>query len=253
MKKFNCDEFSFDNQRYIDSIKFETIQKVKYSNLYKKNKKPYIIDSLNNISIKLSVPIGKLIMSKHTAGIFVNMEELSIKLNGHTYFKKLKSNKRYIILINNRYLNDIDLAEIITHELYHYLDELMYNISDTINKYNIVDEKLLNEDDLIDKIAFLYDIEQDDITPHYKEIILSLSGHILDKKSYLSKNQEIFTRWKTFKSKLVDLNHIEDVNSIVHKSTIKKYIDISKYNISDLELLLILDLDKLETLDKLVN
>jgi len=249
----STDDFSFKNKEYIDSIKFEVTQKIIFSNLYQKNNIPFIIDSLKNIPIKISEPIGKLIMSKTTAGVFICMDELSDVLTEINYLKNLKSNNKYIILINNRYLNDIYLDEIITHELYHYLDKLVYNISDTINKFQIVDKDLSNSDYLVSKVSFLYNIKKNNITPDLKKTILNLSDDVLSDKSYLSSEKEIFARWKTFKSKLVDLNYIKNINSNVYRYNITEYIETNKANTYDFELLLIIDLNKLELLNKITN
>lgn len=256
VKKFYSQINSPNNKKINDTtlykVKYDIKKNVKESNLYKKSNKKYIIDSLQNIPI-IIIKSHDIILKKNTAAAFFNTKEITKELIKIKTLKNLKIKHNYLILVNENTLNNNHLNEILMHEYYHYLDELLNNISDTIKNYHILDDNLSNNIHTINKVIFLFNLKDDKVSKKLEKHMLLLSDDIFENITYLSRSEEIFARWKTFKTKLVLLNYIDNINSEVNSTIIKEYIQKNEPNLFDLELLMVLNLDKIEILDKITN
>lgn len=246
-----------DNPKYSISdsvynlVKYDIVKQVEESNLYKKCNKKNILDSLKSIKIKIVEP--NIIINESFAAMFVDIKSVTTELNKISVFEHLKTDYSDIILLQKRKLNDEYVAEMLIHEHYHYLDKLLNYKSDTIKKYNLSDKKITSVRHKINKIFYLFGFNDDKNTDELELTALSISSSINNDIGYLTDSKEVFVRWKTFKSKLVNLNYIYNINSTVDTTIIKEYFDKHTPNVFDLELLLTLDLDKLEILDKITN
>lgn len=243
-----------DNIETIENVKNDIIYQIQKSNLYNNIGKEYILDSIKSIKFKIFDPTGRRILKKTTAAMFVKVGMIDDELSDNFFLKGLNSPIKNIILINKNYLSDEELPEILTHEIYHYVDFLYGGddeLSDKLDLSNFVDKNISNKKYLFNKTERIFNLSglDDDI----KNQANDFSKDALKNVDYLTSNNEIFVRWKTFKSKLVKLGYIEDVKSVVNRETIDKYNKYNSISLTDLDILLILDWDKIYELDMILN
>jgi len=244
-----------ENKILIEKLKKDIILQVKNSNLFDKFGKNYILDSLENITIKIANPTGKLI-NENTAAVFIKLGDIEKMMKNKFLFKfsDNHSTKSNVIIINERYINDKQLPEMLTHEIYHYVDALLSSnnnyISSELKLSKFVDKNLDDKNYSVRKLTSILSSKPDNI--QIQDIISKLTSSILEDDKYLSSDEEIFTRWKTLKTKMIKNGYIEDMKTKINKNILLDYLSRNKPNYIDIEILLILDFDKIEELDNAV-
>lgn len=243
----------------IEEIRDNTISQIENSDLFNEYNKKMIIDSLKTIDIHFITVRKNDIIKESIAAMFIQMDSLTENLHKDYLFKyiDLESNYNNIILINSNYKDDKDLPEMLTHEIYHYVDALLDKLSQKIDFTEFIDNNITKEDNkryLIDKTSRIFSLNKSKINKNkdLQNIIIALTSSITKDINYLSKNEEIFARWKTFKSKLQKYGYIQHISDKINTNIIYEYMDSEYKNELDLELLLILDLNKIEKLDNLI-
>lgn len=235
----------------VNAVRLEVIENIKNSNKFDKFNKSFIIDSIRNIKFKFVDTID--FASDGTVGCYINLEPISKK-----YYKNLLPNisDNNFIIIDRRLIDKPYIAEIISHEIYHYFDKLSGNedkyyseinkVDDIIDKKAINDEKYsCNKMSLI-MTGYKYDL----LSPELKTDILSMIKTLNKDKDYYSSNKELFARWKSFKGKLLKDKLINNINDIVTLSDIIKAFQRSDY-IEDqfLSMIFFIDLKRVENIN----
>lgn len=247
-----------DQKHQIDSLKKNIIEQIKISPKYNKDIKSYILDSLQNITIKFADPTGKNILKATTGALYMNLSIFKKHLDKniiYSTFNISKTSKENIIIVNKLYENDSDLANMLIHEIYHYVDALLgqkNNLSKELNLSQFIDQNIKddNENYISRKYAAIFGKKFNEISPKSQELFKELSNTTIDMIKYLKSPEELFVRWKTFKSYMVQKGYIKDMNSPVNTDLLMTYIsNIKHQNSQDLEFLLIIDWDKIEELD----
>lgn len=243
---------------FIDSVRSDIISQVKSSNLFSKVNKGYILDSLKNVTIKIVEPTGNLVVSKNSAAVFIKLGDFEELVKGNFLFKHfdMHSSKKNVILINRNHINDKDLSEIITHEIYHYVDVLLGSnkeLSTTLGLSKFVDNKIIDDENYLTYKATLMFGMGKTLSAYMKSLIKDLSIMTVDNISYLSKDEEIFARWKTFKGKLVKMGYVDSLETPITSLEVSKYVKDNDISLMDLDILLTLDWSKMEELDNLIR
>lgn len=246
----------FDKEK-IEKIKIETIQNIKESEQFNKLGKDFILDSLQSAKIKILEPKGYLFLKKTTAAFFIQLGDFEESIKNDFLLKRIEpSPYKNLIIINKKYLEDDDLPEILTHEIYHYVDALFGDdkyLSDKLNLSEFIDKNIIdNKSYLKKKASIIFNIVNTE-NEELKNLSNKLSLSTIKNVEYLSNNREIFARWKTFKTKLIQKGYIENINSDVTLNIVLEYCEKSRTNIEDFNLLLVIDLDKIEELDSLLK
>ena len=246
-----------EEKEIIENTRNEVIDQIKQSDLFNKFGKPYIIDSIKTATIKIA-DIDIDIISSDVAAAYIYLEPFTKQLQSHDNFKDIKTTKSNVILINKNFLDSNDLSDMLTHEIYHYVDKLYDSIyvSTKLDLSQFIDKKIQNKNYLKNKFSIIntgipYDELKDD---KLKDLIIQYFD-TYDKGDieYLTKPEEIYARWKTLKSKLIDSKIIQDYKNIITTKDIIKFSLDHKLGKEDLDLLLMIDLNKVEELDKLIN
>lgn len=248
-----------EDKNKIEEIRNNTISQIENSDLFNNYNKKILIDSLKNINIHFITIREGDIIEESVAAMFIQIDSLTEDIKKSYLFKyaDLESNYNNIILINNNNKDDENLPEMLTHEIYHYVDALLDKLSSKIDFTEFIDINITKEDNkryLIDKMSRLFSLNKEKLNKSEKvqNIILQLTNSIAQDIDYLSKNQEIFARWKTLKSKLQKYGYIEHISDKINSDIIYDYMNSDDYNYLDLEILLILDINKIDKLDNLI-
>lgn len=250
---------TIEQKHQIDSLKKNIIEQIRISPKFDKNIKPYILDSLQNVTIKFADPTGNLI-KKRTGAFYMKLSNFENSLKNSIYSPLLTINKtsiENIIIVNKKYENDGDLVNVLVHEIYHYVDMLLgqkTTLSKELNLTQFIDKnvKNKNKDYISRKFMSIIGKDIDNISPKAQRLLKKLSNTVSDQNEYLTSSSEIFARWKTFKSYMVKKGYIKDMNSPVSTELFKEYIS-SNSNLEpyDSEFLLAIDWNKIPELDKL--
>ena len=252
-----------EQKQLVDSLKKNIIEQVRISPKFNKDIKSYILDSLQNITIKFANPTGEKLFKENSAAVYMNLVEVKKALSNHlAYYPILKINstsKENIIIVNKKYENDEDLPNMLVHEIYHYVDALLgqkVELSRELNLSQFIDKNIDGQDKdyVIRKYSSIYGVKFSETNTRIKELLKELSNKTINHIEYLKLPEEIFARWKTFKSYMVKKGDIKDMNSPVDKDLFIEYVSSikpSNMNTEDLEFLLIIDWDKIPELDKL--
>lgn len=252
-----------DKKIIIDSVRNDIVKQVQNSYIFNKYGKEYLLDSLRTVTIKFIEPTGDFIVRDNTIAIFIKLDgfEKHFEDNFLSYFFNIQSSKKNVILINSDHMDDDDLAEVITHEIYHYVDMLLGDkdyLSTNLELSKFVDEKIINDKHYLTYKAFIIlnggnnIIKINKENTRLKSLIKDISTMTVDNIEYLSSNEEIFARWKTFKCKLVNLGYIDKMETNLTTSIMSDYSDNS-VSLMDLDLLLILDWSKIVEMDNLIK
>lgn len=241
----------------IENTREKVIDQIKQSDLFNKFGKSYIVDSIKNATIKIA-DIDIDLISKDVAAAYIYLEPFTKQLQSYDKFKDIKTTKSNVILINKGYLDNADLSDMLTHEIYHYVDKLYDStyISTKLDLSKFVDERIKSNKYLKNKFAILNTgIPYDELKDDKLKDLIGEYFDTYDKEDieYLTKPEEIYARWKTLKSKLIDSEIIEDYKSIVTTKDIINFSLKHKLGKEDLDLLLMIDLNKVEELDKLIS
>ena len=200
--------------------------------------------------MKFIEPTGKLILNKKNVALFIKLGDLEKILNDDRF----RSSKKNMILINIKHINDDDLSEVLTHEIYHYVDVLLDNISDKLELSKFVDKNIINDKNYLNyKAALLLDADTKNLNNYISDLIADIAINTVDNIEYLSDDGEIFVRWKSFKSKMVKLGYLKSLSDKIDQREITKYLQNNKVSLTDLDILLVLDWNKMEELDSLTN
>ena len=252
-----------EQKQLVDSLKKNIIEQVRISPKFNKDIKSYILDSLQNITIKFANPTGEKLFKENSAAVYMNLVEVKKALSNHlAYYPILKINstsKENIIIVNKKYENDEDLPNMLVHEIYHYVDALLgqkVELSRELNLSQFIDKNIDGQDKdyVIRKYSSIYGVKFSETNTRIKELLKELSNKTINHIEYLKLPEEIFARWKTFKSYMVKKGDIKDMNSPVDKDLFIEYVSSikpSNMNTEDLEFLLVIDWDKIPELDKL--
>lgn len=198
-----------NEERIIDTIRQNVISNIKSSNLFKKLNREFIIDSITNIQFKLldSIDIG----SMDADGVYIHIDK---KLQSS--FARNEPNSNNYIIIKRDLLNDSDVSDVISHEIYHYFDVLSGNngnhdIKKLLDKRVLIDKKYaLNKISLISCLTYY-----DSLTPQISNDMNELYGDYMKNKNYYLGSDEVFARWNSFKYKLLKDGFIKDINQKV--------------------------------------
>jgi len=254
---------TYEQKQLVDSLKKNIIEQVRISPKFNKDIKSYILDSLQNITIKFANPTGEKLFKENSAAVYMNLVEVKKALSNHlAYYPILKINstsKENIIIVNKKYENDEDLPNMLVHEIYHYVDALLgqkVELSRELNLSQFIDKNIDGQDKdyVIRKYSSIYGVKFSETNTRIKELLKELSNKTINHIEYLKLPEEIFARWKTFKSYMVKKGDIKDMNSPVDKDLFIEYVSSikpSNMNTEDLEFLLVIDWDKIPELDKL--
>ena len=177
---------------------------------------------------------------------------LSNTLIYYPIFKMNSTSVENIIIVNKKYENDEDLPNMLVHEIYHYVDALLGQKNDLSKELNLSQFIDKNVDNQARKYSSIYGRKFSETSPDIKKLLKELSMKTISNIEYLKSSEEIFARWKTFKSYMIKKGYIKDMNSPVDNELFMKYItNIKSINSEDLEFLLVIDWDKIPELGKL--
>ncbi len=244
----NNDVMNSSEALLVDKVKNDLIENVKKSDLFNKYGKEYILDSLKSSTIKISK--SELLLSKSN-GFFFHLPVIKehFKLvNILTSYKKPKSEN--VIVIEKRLLEDYDYFEsVLVHELYHYIDHLY---KESGGKYSnmFFYEKFLDTkitDGSLDK-AYLNNkmlkiFGKDALNIFIKTTLDNEFFDILKNDiDYYKSDKELYARINTliFNMKKYNTNNIYEYFNIL--------MEEENYYSSDIILILILDLEKVDEL-----
>ena len=177
---------------------------------------------------------------------------LSNTLIYYPIFKMNSTSVENIIIVNKKYENDEDLPNMLVHEIYHYVDALLGQKNDLSKELNLSQFIDKNVDNQARKYSSIYGRKFSETSPDIKKLLKELSMKTISNIEYLKSSEEIFARWKTFKSYMIKKGYIKDMNSPVDNELFMKYItNIKSINSEDLEFLLVIDWSTIPELDKL--
>jgi hypothetical protein len=266
----------------IDSIRSEMIEIVKKSNIFNKFNKPFIIDSLKNIEIVIS---DSPLVDKNALAIYMSLYGYagsnSTSLSGFSIGKYIadkeyKPKKENIIIIGKKAINQSNFYETLTHELYHYFDQLLGDKSNPYSKKislnEIKDKNISSKEHRIEKLSLVMfgvkpevlketSINAYDFCISYNKELIDAFGSV----DYLQSSSELFARIKTMKAFLLKNGIINDINQDLKKSDLEgmyfkfkvntenkgvKSLFKSEESLSVLNTILLIDLNKLDVINK---
>lgn len=227
------------DQAIIDSIRQDVIEIVTLSNKFKKFGKQSIIDSLR--TIKILTPPDEMAKSR---GVFINLGN-----NKNPFVKMLldePSGGDNFIMIDRSILHNPDSANVVSHELYHYLNKL-YVDNDIKITQPILDKKIKDESYGCGKLAALLGKDYKKLDEEKKGLVYDMYSEIMAEKRYYMSDVEMFARWLTFKQGLLNYGIIKDINQKVKLIDVVRDLTIKdNYNIEDdLIVVFCLDLKKM--------
>jgi hypothetical protein len=241
---------SIQNKIIIDQAREKTYNEIRNSPIFKKYNKN-ILDSINTIKIQYFNPefeyLGEVIGSYVKLYLIKQYNESDLILSSPT--SKIKLN--HIILINKNDKNDSDIIETITHELYHYIDDLL-NITDTMNLSRFIDIKHISDDKLAlqkMKAVYLYPEDNEDEDKFFSEKASFITANL----EYYCSGLEIFARYRTLKANMYRLNYINDITEPVDMDILGDYLMDVNSSKSDRDILFVLDLSKINELEYILN
>ena len=247
-----------EEKELVERIKSKLIKIVEQSSTFDKHNKGYILDSLRKVTIKIAKPTGESFLTKNNAAIFLKLGAFEENLKKSSTLYKLidfKSSKENVILVNKDYIHDEDIADIIAHEIFHYVDNLLSNdgkcISDKLNLSKFVDKKLHDENYAFSKLRIIMAGNIVKLKPEYADLIKKFSKINMSHINYYSESTEIFARWKILKLTMVTTHYIKDMNDKVNYNILYKYIQSEHLTEQDRELLFTIDWHRIEEFDKL--
>ena len=241
----------------IEDTREKVINQVKQSKLFAKFGKSYIIDSLKTATIKIA-DTNIDIIGEDIAASYIYLEPFTKGIKTLSKFKDIQSNKSNIILINRNFLDNNDLAELLTHEIYHYVDRLYDSteISTKLDLSQFKDSRLKDKEFLKRKIAILkFNLPYDKLEDNETKELLSkyADGYTKKDLEYLIKPEEIFARLNALKSSMIKAGVINNFNDKLTKLNVIEFALENKLNMQDFELLMIIDLDRISELDELIS
>jgi len=250
-----------DDKKKIEDIRQELILDIESSNLFQKSKKSWIIDSIKSIEFKIIDDRSiRNISGVSTNGCYIYIAGIKDKFPLANKFSN-QTSLNNVIILNSDLFSNPNSFEIIQHELYHYLDQLIgkdnEKLSSNIDFGDFLDSEIDNDIDYaVYKYTAIYCKSTDGISKEKKrELEEMVKDEIKSSKSYITSQSELFARWKTFKSKLKREGYIKNINQRVDRNLVIKYCQdkLGNIYIDDVSLLFYLKLSKIEELDKLVN
>lgn len=246
-----------EEKKIIEDTREKIIDQVKQSKLFNKFGKPSIIDSIKTATIKIA-DINIDLIGDEVAASYIYLEPFTKKIQALDKFKDIKSTKSNVILVNRKFLESNELAGMLTHEIYHYIDRLYDSayISKKLDLSRFKDDKLNDKEYLKRKLAVLkfglpYDkIKDTELKNSFTDLVNLYNQEDFD---YLTKSEEVFARLKSLKMSMVDAGILDNYNDKLTKSNIIEFALDSKLNLQDFDLLMIIDLDRISELDDLIN
>jgi hypothetical protein len=210
-----------------------------------------------------------------SAGSFINLELIKKRTKTEIKWFVREPLENNLITIRRDILNKQESELIIIHELYHYIDKLIginggtgnYNFNQFIDtnitlsnkdyvakKYAILVRNSMVENNTKEKIEDFELLDDDnqkvDIYPLCKQIIDSF----LKNKRYYASNPEIFARWLTLKTDMIQNNIIPNDKQIITLSDIENYLKHKPENKNQChDILLIIDWESLDKLQEYLN
>lgn len=245
----------------VEKVRNDVIINIQNSELFKKFGKQYVIDSIKSVHFKILDDVSFL-----DSKILACYIHLPLFKEAHPIQYKYTSEKpslENVIIVRRNALDEKDYAETITHELYHYLDNLVDYKSKKVDMSKFIDDRVATDDEYaFTKMIGLLAVPRRNIDKEsnsgIKETMTSYIKEFKKQFKYLSSNSELFARWKTFKSKLLELGYIKDINQTPTIDDVSKYLagwmeKGARNNDTDMDLLLVLDFYKLGELDKMIK
>ena len=255
-----------EDKERVEEIRKQLISTINSSNFFKKSNKEWIVDSIKTINFKIVSDMSDMnyIANNSISGCYINLE--SIQKN-YYFTNKIIPNKpsvNNIIIIDRKILDDEDCVEIIEHELYHYLDFLSGDkskdndyFSDNIDFKEFIDDKVIDDrNHALYKYTAIHCRSTSSMSKSKRDNLSKLIFNASKEDyKYITSSTELFSRFKTFKSKLAKEGYIQDINQVLNKDIVVEYITDKSGDISydDLNLLLYLKFDKIDELDRLLN
>lgn len=242
----------------IEVTREKVIDQIKQSKLFVKFGKSYIVDSIKTATIKI-VDTNIDIIGEDVAAAYIYLEPFTKGLQSFDKFKDIQSTKSNIILINRSSLEYNDLASMLTHEIYHYVDRLYDStyMSKKLDLSKFKDNKLNDKEHLMKKLALLkFHIPYNKIDNDELKDVLSKFVDLYNKEDfeYLTKSEEIFARLNTLKGNMIESGIINSYNDKLTKLNVIEFALKKKtLTMEDFDILLILDLDKISELDELIS
>jgi len=243
------------DKKRVDNILKETVIQIENSDLFNDYNKKMLIDSIKSATVKFvdEKDFYFFVNRNHPAAMYIELDKLTENLNNIFNIKLVDFHFKNdnIILISNKYKEDKMLPEILTHELYHYVDKLLDNYSDKIDFSTYIDSTILdNPEYLSNKIRIFMGLPSNKKSDEVDKI---LSDLVLDEFDYVTDNHELFVRWRTLKTNMQKYGHIDNINSILEMDDVTNYLNDSRRVITDIQLFMVLDIDKLLELDILLR
>ena len=243
--------------KQVELIRSQLIEKVSKMNRFKKFNQNWILDSLKTIHFKILDNMTEFGTKNSSAvGCYIYLPGFK---KDYPLHHKILSPPIFdnVIIIDRRLLNDSDCADVVTHELYHYIDRLtggVKTLSDKIDISQFLDKEIMtNKLYGAKKLVLINGATLDGAS---SEKIKDVEN-ILDmfNFNYLTSNEELFARWETFKLRLLKNGYINNINECPTIDDISNYILDKNVKISeeDASILLILDWTKFEDLDNAIN
>jgi hypothetical protein len=256
----------------INQIREKLINQISNSQDFEKFGKKNLIDSLKVIEFKVVDSLNYIRnVSPGSNACFINLGIIKQKTRKEIKWLVNEPSQNNLIVIRKDILREQTPELTIIHELYHYLDKITkvkYQFEEfidtninrnklnyTTNKYAILVRKSMREYNTNEKIENfkLYDNDGQkvDIYPLCKEKI----DHYIKNKNYFSSTDEVFARWLTLKTDMIQLGIIKNNQDIITLGEVETYLD--KCNEENTEqcynILLILNWEKLIEFQEYIN
>ena len=241
----------------IESIREKVISNVQSSDLFNKFGKKYVIDSLKKVAFKVVNSRDYYSnIDKISMACYINLP--SFKATSIESPLLSEPSMDNLIVINRDFIKKDDYPQILTHEIYHYLDKLLAKngsryLSNEIDMSQFIDLKIKDKDYAIKKFLL---INCFDIKNHPNDIIYQYGNDWYkmkkDEISYYGSDVELFARWKTFRTKLIEMRYTKDGKSIT-LDDISNYIISKSTDGDDIELLYIINLSKIDEIENIIK
>ena len=255
----------------INYVKDSMINDIKISKWDNKTKK-ILIDSIKNIKCIIVDNCSDISGDSNTAAFFIPLKltdlniDFDIKNQSYVFLNRSNIDSISSSIHRKYYLEDI------SHEFNHYIDNLLGGGGDTY----FSDKKMLNnflDRDINDKKYYLnkislvyknvsYSVINNGKNEEMKSLINRFYDELKSNYKYHTSCHELFVRYKHFKQFLLQQKMIQSENEVLTKKKIESIsitlVESEKHFLTDGNnddisyMLLFLDWDKIEILDKIL-